>query len=137
MVYVGRTERRCPECESWPPEKREDILRAETKARAEKPSITTADLTDDERKTLKEWTISYPNTSQMTLLTWIEGARYNPSEDKEFLAEARKRFKKWKFLRLTNDGPPPQWAKNALASGSNEGLSSEEKEFVETLRRIG
>ena len=128
-VYIGPREGPCPECSSWPPEKREDMIRAATRAKAEKPSITTADLTDDERELLKEWTLCNPHTSQLTFLTWIEGRRYDPSKDEEFLKEARKKFKKWEFLRFSStEGPLPARIRHALETGETKHLTSAEKE---------
>lgn len=98
-VYVGPSETTCQECAGWPEEKRAEVLRNATRDRAEKPSITSADLTDEEKEIFSEWVIQHPHVHKLTLLTWIEGRRYDPAKDEEFLKEARKRFKKWKFLR--------------------------------------
>ena len=63
-----------------------------------------------------------------------QGRRYDPKNDPEFLADARKAFKKWKFLRNAGDGPLPDWARTALATGDVSHLSKDDREFVESLR---
>ena len=98
-VTDGYKDEKCPECSVWNEDKRVEMLKQAIRRSAEKPSITTADLSDDERATLREWTLKHPEASELTMLTWIEGRRYDPARDQEFLVEARKAFKKWKFLR--------------------------------------
>lgn len=133
-VYRGAVTVPCPECSVWPQGKRADLLKLATKELAEKPSITESDLSDEEIALLAEWTTLYPNTHKLTFLTWIEGRRYDPEKDPVFLAEARKRFKKWQFLRNSNEGPVPAWAEHALRTGDYEGLSNIETEYVNSLK---
>lgn len=104
MVYDGPGEKKCPECSGWSDEVRADLLKEATRRAAEKPSITMADLTDEEKALFAEWVVMHPRVHKLTLLTWIEGRRYDPSKDEEFLVEARKRFKKWKFLTFGMQG---------------------------------
>ena len=60
------------------------------------PEINVMDLTNDELKVFKTWQTEHPNISKMTLLTWIEGRRYDPTTDVEFLEIARQKFKEWR-----------------------------------------
>jgi len=134
-VAVGVSEHECPECSSWDADKRADMLKQAVRDQADKPSISPADLTDDEKELLKEWTLCHPHVSQMTLLTWIEGRRYDPSKDQEFLAEARKRYRKWEFLRFSNvEGGIPSRIKHALQTGEKSHLSKPELEYLQSLR---
>jgi hypothetical protein len=133
-VYADRATVECPECKAWPQEKREDLLRNATRERAEKPSIRASDLTDEERAIVAQWRIDHPLVHELTLLTWIEGRRYDPEKDPEFLAEARKRFKKWQFLRNSNEGPISGWAQHALLTGDVSGLSKTDREYVDSLK---
>lgn len=134
-VAAGKKDIKCPECQSWDDEQREAIRRAATRDRAEKPAIGLADLTAEERALVAQWRIDHPRVHELTLLTWIEGRRYDPEKDPEFMAEARKRFKKWQFLRNVHDGPEPSWARHALETGDTTDLSKTDREYVETLRR--
>lgn len=133
-VHAGNRDVECPECAGWDAEKRDHLLRQATKERAEKPSIRMADLSDDERALVAAWRLEHPNVHELTLLTWVEGRRYDPEKDPEFLAEARKRFKKWQFLRNSNEGPVPDWAKTAISTGQTGHLSKSDREYVESLK---
>lgn len=133
-VYAGKKDVPCPECSSWNAEQRDAIRRSATRDRAEKPSIRMGDLTAEERAVVAQWRIDHPHAHELTLLTWIEGRRYDPEADPEFMIEARKRFKKWQFLRNTHDGPVSAWAQNALETGNTSGLSKTDKEYVESLK---
>jgi len=133
-VYIGRDTEDCPECAGWPVEKRKDLLRLATREVAEKPSITESDLSAAEKVLLAEWAVAHPDVHKLTLLTWVEGRRYDPAKDPEFLTDARKAFKKWQFYRHTNEGPLPDWAKTALATGQTGHLTKSEKEYVTSLK---
>lgn len=88
----------CPDCSGWGSEQRLAALRAETARRGEKPTISRADLTDEEEEVYTDWRKYHPDVHPLTLLTWIEGRRYNPREDPEFLALCDRRIRKWRFL---------------------------------------
>lgn len=60
------------------------------------PSICELDLTTEELVTFRAMRDSNPHASKTTVLTWIEGQRYDPSKDEEFLALARDKFKEWR-----------------------------------------
>lgn len=133
-VYDGKLTVDCPECSCWPPDKRAEMARYATKAIAEKPSITEADLSDSEKDLFAQWTLDFPHVHRLTLLTWIEGRRYDPLKDEEFLAEARKRYKKWLFYRHSNEGCLPEWVRYALATGDTSSLTKVDRQYVEELK---
>jgi hypothetical protein len=64
------------------------------------------ELTQD-MLTPKEWErylilkVEHPHTSNRTLLSWLEGQRYDPSKDPDFLQDARQKFRDWKH-RVTS-----------------------------------
>lgn len=132
----GRASVKCPECSGWDEYKRKAAFMAETARRGEKPTISAADLTQEEKDLVAMWEIDHPHTNRLTLLTWIEGRRYDPSKDADFIAEARKKFKKWQFLRNSNEGPIPGWAQEALRTGDYEGLSRTDIEYVQSLKEM-
>lgn len=60
------------------------------------PAISQLDLTPEEFKTYEMMRLHHPKASKSTLLSWMEGQRYNPAEDVEFLEDARAKFKEWR-----------------------------------------
>lgn len=60
------------------------------------PSICELDLTPEEMSHFKVMRSAHPHAAKATVLSWIEGQRYDPSKDPEFLAVARPAFKEWK-----------------------------------------
>lgn len=62
----------------------------------EPPEICELDLTPEEFKTHAAFREQFPRVSKLTLLSWMEGQRYNPAEDVEFLEDARAKFKAWR-----------------------------------------
>lgn len=136
-VYAGKKDVECPECSQWTDDQRATIRRSATRDRAEKPAIHAEDLTQEERDLVAQWRIDYPLVHELTLLTWIEGRRYDPAKDEEFLAIARKQFKKWQFLRHSGEGPRPEWVRNALATGDLSGLCPADRRYIEELRGQG
>jgi len=133
-VYADRECVPCPDCAGWDVETRLKILKDATRAGAEKPSIRMVDLSDEEKVLMAKWAVEHPNVHELTLLTWVEGRRYDPAKDPEFLTDARKAYRKWQFYRHTNEGPLPDWAKNALATGQTGHLTKSEKEYVTSLK---
>lgn len=74
-----------------------DLFRRDAWIKAQvPPEICELDLTPEEFETFTAFRQQHPNTSKKTILTWIEGQRYDPAKDAEFLAEARQKFKEWK-----------------------------------------
>lgn len=72
----------------WIAARRLDRLKAAPAA------IRYGDLTEAERKIFDSWRAA--GHHEMDCLRWIEGQRYDPSKDPEFLAVARPAFKEWK-----------------------------------------
>ena len=60
------------------------------------PTICELDLTPEEFKVCETLKALNPHASKATVLSWMEGQRYDPSKDEEFLREARQKFKEWK-----------------------------------------
>jgi len=60
------------------------------------PTLCELDLTPEELATFKVMRDANSKASKTTVLTWIEGQRYDPSKDEEFLAVAREKFKEWR-----------------------------------------
>ena len=135
FVYDGPTTVECPECSAWPPDKKHELLRAATRQTAEKPEISMADLTPDERALMAEWVVAHPHVHELTLLTWIEGRRYDPSKDPDFLSVARKKFKKWRFLRYASvEGPTPDWVKHCMKTGEVSHLPEHDRQYILELK---
>jgi hypothetical protein len=58
--------------------------------------ICELDLTPEEFKVFETMKVLNPHASKATVLSWMEGQRYDPAKDEEFLVEARQKFKEWK-----------------------------------------
>lgn len=86
----------CPTCGNLNSDEYERFRRDAWARDSKPPEITLLDLTADELLTFRRWQAEHPSVSKMTLLSWIEGGRYDPSKDEEFLAEAREEFRKWR-----------------------------------------
>lgn len=67
------------------------------------PTISQIDLTPEEFKTYQRFRDENPGASGTTVLSWIEGQRYDPSEDEVFLEEAREHFRRWRVGRDNAD----------------------------------
>ena len=89
----------CPTCGNLNGDEYEKFRRDAWARDNKQPEIHLLDLTDDEMATFKRMQAENPNASKTTILSWIEGARYDPSKDEEFLKEAREGFRKWRDTR--------------------------------------
>src|SRR5271169_3308443 len=70
-------------------------FRRDAWVRDQKPQeICELDLTPEEFTVFGRLRQEHPKTSKTTILSWIEGQRFDPSKDEAFLVEARKEFKK-------------------------------------------
>ena len=63
------------------------------------PEITIADLTPLEYERLLGFRVRFHNTSDITFLSWIEGARYEPAKDAAFVAECDAEMDRWRTWR--------------------------------------
>jgi len=134
-VADGRTEKACPGCIGWDEDRRRMAFAADLARRGEKPSLRTADLSAAELAVVGEWRQLFPQASDLTLLLWIEGRRYRPAEDVEFLALVRKRIAQWQFYRDgSHDGIVPSRLRHALATGETKHLTDGERERLAVLR---
>ena len=134
-VAVGRTEKACPDCAGWNDERRELGRCSDLARRGEKPSLRMGDLTSAEAALVGEWREQFPHASDLTLLLWLEGRRYRPAEDVEFLALVRKRIAQWQFYRDgSHDGIVPSRLRHALATGETKHLTEGERERLAALR---
>lgn len=71
----------CPGCVKF-----SDLKAAVLRARP-RVGLTESDLTPEECEKMAVWRVQHPRTSNLTLLGWIEGARYNPAADAAFVAQ--------------------------------------------------
>ena len=130
-VSFGDVEGGCPDCSSLTDGERVARLRADTAARAPKPEIREADLTAAERNEFHRLRSIHPDAHPLTVLAWLEGRRYAPADDPEFVALCERRLAKWRFTRLNITGPDPGWLRAALA-GEPVTLNESERELVES-----
>ena len=134
-VLDGKAERPCPRCGGWSAERRDEAIRQEMGQRATRPELEEKDLTPEELETVCAWKVDYPKAHPWTLLSWIEGRRYEPAKDAEFLALVKRRLGKWRFLAAgANEGCLPGRIRHALATGETDHLSDAERDRVESLR---
>lgn len=99
----------CPRCGADPhprePESKESRERYDHFVRTRfietsvAPAISQLDLTPEEFKTYQRLRDEHPEASGTTVLSWIEGQRYDPSKDEEFMRDAREHFRKWRADR--------------------------------------
>ena len=64
------------------------------------PTLHRSDLTAEEEKIVKGW--REMDYHELDCLRWTEGRRYDPAKDEAFLAEARREFRAWRFLKETS-----------------------------------
>ena len=134
-VAVGLAEKPCPDCSGWDEDRRGMALTVDLARRGEKPILRMGDLSAAELAVVGEWQELFPRASDLTLLLWIEGRRYRPSEDAEFLALVRRRLAKWQFHRDgAHEGVVPSRLRHALATGETKHLTDGERERLAVLR---
>lgn len=132
-VSFGPYDGDCPDCSSLTDGERVARLRADTAHRAPKAEIREADLTIQERDEFARLRSVHPEAHALTVLAWLEGRRYNPSEDPSFMALCARRLAKWRFTRLVIQGPDPGWLRAAMA-GDAVNLNESERELVDSRR---
>lgn len=81
----------CPAC-GTDEQRRELFLRNKSM-----PQIGIADLTDEEADLFRQW--RFRGHHELDCYRWIEGRRYKPEDDKEFLAEVEIRLAAWRKAR--------------------------------------
>lgn len=87
--------RKCPACGNFNDAEYERFRTAAWLKQHKAPEISELDLTEDELKVFKMMRHNNPQAPKTTVLMWMEGQRYDPSKDEEFLVVAREEFKKW------------------------------------------
>lgn len=82
-------------------------FRAAAWVKAQPPvGICEIDLTPDEFKVYQGLRERHPDTSKTTILMWVEGQRYDPAKDEEWLKTvARPAFKEWMKGRPKTNEP--------------------------------
>jgi hypothetical protein len=88
--------RKCPACGNYNDDEYERFRTTAWLRRHKPPEICELDLTMDELKIFKMMRENNPTASKTTVLMWMDGQRYDPSKDPEFLAIAREEFKTWR-----------------------------------------
>lgn len=96
----------CPRCGADPhpngPESKESAERYDTFRRARyqeqhpAPTISQLDLTEAELVTYNMLKAEHPKVSKATLLTWMEGQRYDPAKDTAFMERVEIELEKWR-----------------------------------------
>lgn len=124
LVADGLSEEKCPACSAWDEERRDQAYSADLARRGEKPSLRESDLTREELEILAGWRVTFPRASGLTLLLWIEGRRYSPAADPEFLALVGRKLREWRFISAgSNEGAVPGRIAYALRTGETEHLT--------------
>lgn len=84
----------CPFCGT--PDKLDALKRERRKLIEPLPTLRVAELTEEEAAIFREWRVSAHH--ELDCLRWIEGRRYDPENDPEFLNQSRKELAKWRLL---------------------------------------
>jgi hypothetical protein len=85
----------CPAC-GTDEQRRELFIKNKTM-----PEICVSDLTPEEQDLFRGWRIR--GHHELDCLRWIEGRRYNPKEDAEFMADVKVRLDEWRRARDEQD----------------------------------
>lgn len=86
----------CSKCGTMSGEEYDRFRRDQWLASHPRTQFTELDLTNEELIVYKKMRADYPKTSKLTVLAWMEGQRYDPSKDEEFLVQARQKYKEWR-----------------------------------------
>ena len=89
----------CDKCGAMDADEYDRFRRDAWLASQKPPEISQLDLTDEERLVFQRMKQEHPTASPATRLSWIEGQRYDPAKDEEFLNQARDEFRKWRDAR--------------------------------------
>jgi len=86
----------CPRCGAMEQDAYETFLANHVKRTARQPDITQLDLTEEEFALYTLWRKTFPHTHSKTLLSWLEGQRYVPEEDAEFMRDCNAALERWR-----------------------------------------
>ena len=96
--------------------------------KAHPSDVRPADLTEKEMALWDRW--SAEGYNPLDGLRWVEGQRYDPSKDEEFLTDAREKFRQWRRDAVDrHEGLEPEWLLRAL-KGEKVEMNSSQKEFL-------
>ncbi len=95
-VDRGWTDVPCPRCGTLDKDAYERLQADHARRTALMPDITALDLTPEEFELYDDWRKRFPYAHGRTLLSWIEGRRYDPSKDAEFLRDCEAALKRWR-----------------------------------------
>ena len=80
---------KCPACGEMPAEEYADFRRRAWAFGQPQPEITAADLSPVEFAEYRKLRAEHPETSGLTVLSWIEGRRYDPEKDPDVNPDLR------------------------------------------------
>lgn len=89
----------CPSCGEMGPESYAAFRRDRYRETRPEPELSILDLTPEEFAVFRAWQVDHAQTSKLTLLSWIEGRRYEPRKDPEFVAEVAARMAELRLIR--------------------------------------
>lgn len=103
----GRTEP-CPNCGPrigekghFTPEAYDEFRLEHTRATRPRPSLHLENLSEDELVEFRKLKADYPDATTGTVLSWLEGRRYDPAKDPEAVAECERRMTAWRAGRAS------------------------------------
>ena len=80
---------KCPACGTMPPEEYLDFRRRTWAAAQPHVTICVAGLSPAEFAEYEKLRTEHPETSKLTILSWLEGRRYDPEKDPDVNHELR------------------------------------------------
>ena len=83
-----------------------DLKREVFKRHHARPTICELDLTLDELVTFRMMKAGHPNASKLTVLSWIEGQRYEPAKDRAFAEEVERELTRRNGAFVKSTTPP-------------------------------
>jgi hypothetical protein len=85
----------CPACGHLVDDAYADLRRGRYRDTHGLPEITVADLSPTEWEEFTRLRTAYPDASKLTVLGWLEGRRYHPRDDPQFLEDAETELVAW------------------------------------------
>jgi hypothetical protein len=86
----------CDKCGLLSPEEYDRFTKDAWMKNHTAPGICELDLTEVELAVFRVIRREHPGLSKTTVLSYIEGQRYEPSKDAAFTEEARMKFREWR-----------------------------------------